>query len=119
MKDTFEKCIMAIKQHSPSVNPWAVCYSSVKATEDLLKLIRKKAKSLGIKGEIKRSSKAGKRFQIILPNGKIIHFGAEGYENYLEHKNEHRKNQFHSRFASNKGYNDPESGLFYSRMLLW
>lgn len=85
---------------------------------DKLDKVRKLARSKGIKGEIKLSSRKDKKYMINV-NNKTIHFGARGMSDFIEHKDEQRKKNFHSRFRNNKGYSDKESGLYYSRMLLW
>jgi hypothetical protein len=59
------------------------------------------------------------KYRITLLNGKRIDYGRTGYSDFLIHKDEARRARFHARFRSNKGYNDPSSPLFYSRLLLW
>ena len=83
-----------------------------------LELVRERAKKVGIKGEIKHPTKKGEKYMITNDYG-TIHFGATGYEDYLDHKDMKRRNNFHHRFARNPGYTNKSSGLYYSRMLLW
>ena len=75
---------------------------------------KKKAKELGIK--IETSKRKNKKFHVIDTN---IHFGAKGMSDYLIHNDDDRRKRFHNRFKSNKGYNDPNSSLYYSRKILW
>lgn len=81
----------------------------------------KKAKKLGLDFiiDIKLSPSNRHKYQVILNNGKKINYGALGMEDYLMNKNEDRRLRFHQRFHNNKGYNNPNSGLFYSARLLW
>lgn len=78
------------------------------------------ARQQGIKFKsIKQSTRQDKKYMITLLNGKVIHFGARGYEDFTTHKDEERRVRFHNRFKNNKGYSNPESGLYYSARLLW
>ena len=60
-----------------------------------------------------------KKYRVYLREGTHIDYGAVGMSDYLIHKDEKRRERFHQRFKNNKGYNDRNSGLFYSRYLLW
>ena len=80
--------------------------------------IKRLARKLGIKGEINNSTRKQKKYMIEV-DGLKIHFGEKGYDDYLDHRNEKRRENFHKRFKNNKGYNDPKSGLYYSARLLW
>lgn len=85
-----------------------------------LKKIKKIASRKKIKGQISASTRKNKKYMIVLPDSKKkIHFGAVGYEDYLDHGDKKRRDKFHSRFKTNKGYNDKNSGLYYSSKLLW
>lgn len=85
---------------------------------ELLK-VRQRAAALGIIGDINISRQAKKRFVITFPNGEHIHFGSSDMDNYLIHKDEQRRQAFHSRWMNNPFYNNPSSPLFYSQKLLW
>jgi len=86
-----------------------------------LLLQKKRAKQLGLDfiTDIQISPSPIHKYQVILNNGKKINYGSFGMSDYLIHKDENRRNRFHQRFHNNKGYNDPNSGLFYSARLLW
>lgn len=75
---------------------------------------KQKAQKLGVK--IEPSKRKGKKFHVIDTN---IHFGAKGMSDFLIHNDEDRKNRFHQRFKSNKGYNNKNSPLYYSARILW
>lgn len=82
------------------------------------------AKKLGLNNIVSMgpSSRKDKRFRVTFTHGgKLlkVNYGAPGMQTFLEHKDEKRRKNFHQRFASNKGYNDPKSGLFWSARLLW
>ena len=84
-----------------------------------LQRVRNKAKRRGIKNEINISTRKGKKYMIRSPKGKLLHFGALGMQDFLDHGDIERKKRFHNRFKNNKGYDDPESALYYSVRLLW
>lgn len=84
-----------------------------------LRLVRQKAKALNIQGEISVSNHKQKKYMITLKNGKIIHFGYNSMEDYLDHNDEKRRKNFRARFRNNKGVNDVNSPLYYSYRLLW
>lgn len=70
------------------------------------------------------STRKGKRFMVILPDGKKVHFGAEDGETYLEHKDDDKKEAWLARHGSKEMNEDwSKDGMhtagFYSRWLLW
>jgi hypothetical protein len=69
--------------------------------------------------DIVESPRKNKKYRAIMKNGSYVDYGAVGMSDYLQHKDEARRMRFHQRFQNNKGYNDPTSGLFFSRYLLW
>lgn len=81
----------------------------------------KLAKKLGLDiiTDIQLSPSRTHKYQVTLTDGKKINYGAFGMSDFLIHGDEDRRRRFHQRFRGNKGYNDPYSGLFYSRWLLW
>ena len=90
-----------------------------------LSTVRNKAKRQGIKGEINISSRLHKKYQITLPDGKIIHFGQRGYSDYIEHKDPERRQRYLARAKKIKDKNgkltanDPLSPNYYAIRLLW
>ena len=90
-----------------------------------LQQIRKLADSAGIKGTIARSTKKNKKFMITLPDGKVIHFGQIGYEDYLTHHDEQRRANYLARASAIKNKagaltaHDIHSPNYYSIKLLW
>ena len=71
------------------------------------------------------STYSDKKFMTITPSGKIVHFGASGYQDYTEHHDEKRRLSYCKRaqMIRNKeglltAY-DPESANYYATRLLW
>ena len=48
------------------------------------------------------STRLGKKFMVITPSGKVVHFGAKGYSDFTKHKNEERKQRYISRHQKNE-----------------
>jgi predicted patatin/cPLA2 family phospholipase len=90
-----------------------------------LSTIRNKAASLGLKGKIMVSTRPEKKYVYIKPNGKLVHFGAQGYQDYLDHKDKNRRKAYrsrHSKIITKNGklaYKVYESPAFLSYYLLW
>jgi hypothetical protein len=90
-----------------------------------LQKVRDRAQLLGIKGLISNSSKKGKKFMIVLPDGNEIHFGAKNYEDFLDHYDEKRRKSYLARAKGIKNklgestWKDPSSPNYYAVHLLW
>lgn len=86
-----------------------------------LPIQKRKARLLGLNfiKDIVISPVKTKKYRVILDDGSHIDYGAANMSDFLIHKDEERRIRFHQRFKNNKSYNDPKSGLFYSRFLLW
>ncbi len=50
---------------------------------------------------------------------KTVLFGASGYQDYLIHKNDEKKNNYILRHKKNENWDDLFTAGFYSRWLLW
>lgn len=82
--------------------------------------IKRIARKKGIDFEdIIESPRHDKKYRIIFKDRRPIDFGAKGMSDFLIHKDKERRRRFHQRFENNKGYNDKNSGLYYSQNLLW
>jgi Family of unknown function (DUF5754) len=84
--------------------------------------VRAKAVELGIEGDLDLSTRKDKKYMITRSGDakpKVLHFGYLGLEDFTQHEDEERRKRFHTRFRNNKGYNNPDSPLFYSARLLW
>ena len=68
-----------------------------------------------------KSDKPEKKYYIITKSEKKIYFGAAGYSDMTQHKNEGRKNRYILRHEKNEDWT--KSGIdtagFWSRWLLW
>lgn len=71
--------------------------------------------------ELRRSTRTDKKWMVLTPSGKTVHFGAKGYEDYTMHKDEGRMRNYVSRHRARENW--AKSGMdtpgFWSRWLLW
>ena len=51
--------------------------------------------------------------------GKKVRFGAQGYSDYLQHKDEDRRQRYIDRHRTNENWRDPTTAGFWSRWILW
>ena len=69
---------------------------------------------------LKKSSRQDKKFMITTPEGKTIHFGGAGYEDFTIHKNLARKTSYTVRHINEDW---TKSGIdtagFWAKNLLW
>jgi hypothetical protein len=69
-------------------------------------------------GKVSPSTRKGKKYMVEDPDGKMIHFGAYGMEDFSKHKDEKRRTSFRSR--NRKWANAPKwSPSWLSFHLLW
>lgn len=70
---------------------------------------------------VKKSSRKDKKLQVTTPEGKTIHFGAEGYSDYTIHKDDDRKQRYIQRHQKKEdwGINGINTAGFWSKHLLW
>ena len=67
--------------------------------------------------KLTRSTCAQKKYQIEV-DGRTIHFGAAGYEDYTTHKDPARKARYLA-CHSGEDWSDPTTAGFWARWLLW
>lgn len=69
---------------------------------------------------LSKSDREGKKYMVEV-DGKTVHFGAEGYEDYTKHKDPERKKRYITRHKAKENWT--KSGIktagFWSRWLLW
>jgi hypothetical protein len=65
------------------------------------------------------SSRPGKKWEAKFSDGKVVHFGATGYEDYTQHKDPARRDQYLTRHRSSEHWNDPQTPGCLSRYILW
>ena len=69
---------------------------------------------------LKKSDRKGKRFVIEMPNlGHKHHFGSDVGKTYVDGRTDQERIAWIARHRNDKGWNDPHSGIYYSRHLLW
>ena len=68
---------------------------------------------------IKPSSRKDKKFEALIDGKKTIHFGAKGYSDFTQHKNEARKKLYENRHRKNEQWDNPLTAGFWSKNILW
>ena len=68
---------------------------------------------------ISRSKKKDKKFDAVIDGKKTISFGAKGYSDMTQHKDEERKKRYVSRHKKNENWKGPKTPGFYAQRLLW
>jgi len=66
-----------------------------------------------------KSPLSGKKWRAKFSDGSHTDFGASGYEDYTQHKDEDRKKSYVARHRKNENWNDPKSAGALSRWILW
>ena len=68
-----------------------------------------------------KSDKPEKKYYIITKDNKRVYFGAAGYSDFTQHKDEDRRQRYVARHEKNEDWS--KSGIdtagFWSRWLLW
>ena len=70
-----------------------------------------------LSAKLSRSTRAQKKYQVVV-DGRTIHFGAAGYEDFTSHKDPQRKARYLARH-SGEDWSDPTTAGFWARWLLW
>ena len=68
---------------------------------------------------IRDSDLRDKKYKALFTNGKVVHFGARGYEDYTIHKNDERKQLYLIRHKKNENWNNPFTPAALSKWILW
>ena len=69
-------------------------------------------------GKIFPSTRKNKKYMVKNPDGKMVHFGALGYDDFKGHKDEKRRKRF--RTSNHKWASSPKwSASWLSYYLLW
>jgi hypothetical protein len=72
-----------------------------------------------------KSSRPEKKWMAVFENGRVVHFGATGYQDYTQHKDSARRERYSSRHPAGPGKreNHGKSGVytagFWAMNLLW
>ena len=71
--------------------------------------------------KLTQSTRKNKKYMVVLPSGKKVHFGAKGYSDYTIHKDEKRKKAYIARHRPREAWD--RSGMatagFWSKHILW
>lgn len=69
---------------------------------------------------VSKSNRPNKKFKAEI-NGKVVHFGAKGYQDYTMHKDPERKSRYVQRHRGKEdwGKRGLETAGFYAKHLLW
>ena len=68
---------------------------------------------------ISRSKKKDEKFDAVIDGKKTLSFGAKGYSDMTQHKDEERKKRCINRHKKNENWNDPKTAGFYAKHVLW
>lgn len=72
-----------------------------------------------------KSDRKNKKFKVLTPMGKIIHFGEVGYQDFTQHKDKSRQISYCRRSSGIRDKqgkltkDNKESANYYSRKHLW
>ena len=68
---------------------------------------------------LKKSSKAGKKYDAVIDGKKTVSFGATGYSDFTKHKDEERKQRYIARHGATQTFKDIEKPQTWARYILW
>ena len=70
---------------------------------------------------VKRSSKAGKKYDAVIDGSKTVSFGASGYSDFTKNKDPQRKENYVSRHKTSEdwGRSGVMSAGFWAKSILW
>ena len=68
---------------------------------------------------IKKSSKAGKKYDAVIDGKKTVSFGATGYSDFTKYKDEDRKKNYIARHKPNQDWKDHTTAGFWAKNILW
>jgi hypothetical protein len=94
---------------------------SIRLYSNPTEVYRRAKKYLGKTAKIGLSTKKEKKYMVTTPNGRVVHFGQMGYEDYTKHQNKTRRKNYLNRSSKIRGdwKNDKYSANNLSRILLW
>lgn len=72
---------------------------------------------------ITKSDRAGKKLKAVFREAdgsqRTTHFGAEGYSDYIQHKNKERRANYIARHKTRENWSSPTTAGSLSRWILW
>lgn len=90
-----------------------------------MKKVNTLASKWKIKGEIRPSTRNGKKLMVKSPKGKWVHFGSSDHEDFTTHKDRKRQQNYCKRSGAIRNKDgklagdDPESPNYYAMRILW
>ena len=93
----------------------------IKKYSNPTEVYKRAARYLGKTAKISLSTKRDKKYMVITPQGKTIHFGQMGYEDYTKHRNKTRRKNYLTRSGKIRGdwANNKYSANNLARKILW
>jgi hypothetical protein len=70
---------------------------------------------------LRKSTRAEKKYMVVIDGTKTVHFGASGMSDYTKHKDDERKRRYDARHHTreNWGKSGVKTAGFWSKWLLW
>ena len=78
-----------------------------------------------IKGKPIKSNNKNKKFKVLTPKGKVIHFGDNRYQDFTQHQDKKKRESYCKRSsgivdkAGRLTKNNKEKSNYYARKFLW
>jgi hypothetical protein len=69
--------------------------------------------------QLKESPRKTKRFRLVFDDASYVDFGADGARTFIDDRTQKERLAWIARHRKDKGWDDPKSGIYYSRFLLW
>jgi len=111
----------SVRPHIKSSEEWGIAriYASIYPNSKSNKIDKSHLEKVDY--VLKKSNRKNKKFMIILPTGKKVHFGDSRYEDFTTHKDEKRKELYIKRHSKNEDwdFSGIDTAGFWSRWLLW
>lgn len=68
---------------------------------------------------IKKSTRPTKKYMAEFDNGKITHFGASGYQDFILSGSEAKKKAYIARHSATESFRNPTDASTLARYILW
>jgi hypothetical protein len=68
---------------------------------------------------VRPSHRKGKKLEALFSDGTSTHFGARGFQDFTQHRDEARKASYIARHGALEDWTDPRSAGTLSRFILW
>ena len=93
----------------------------IKQYSNPTKVYKRAKRYLGKTAKISLSTRRDKKYMVITPDGRTVHFGQMGYQDFTLHQNKTRRKNYLTRSAKIRGdwAKDKYSANNLARILLW